>query len=88
MQDLTPEGCERKVQGQFGIEYREKSDTFIIFEVQLFDLNSVVGSNGLIQICSGRANDRNKFVSTCLNFYRGGKFLKAKKYGHSNLMGH
>jgi hypothetical protein len=43
LQDLTPEGCERKVQGQFGIEYREKPDTFIIFEVQLFDLNSVVG---------------------------------------------
>jgi hypothetical protein len=42
VQDLTPEGCERKLQGQFGIEYREEPDTFILFEIQLFSLNSMV----------------------------------------------
>ncbi len=42
VKDLTPEGCERKLQGQFGIEYREEPDTFILFEIQLFSLNSMV----------------------------------------------
>ena len=32
----------RKVQEQFGIELKTEQDTFVLFEVQLINLNSVV----------------------------------------------
>ena len=41
-QELSEEGCVRKVQEQFGIELKTEQDTFVLFEVQLINLNSVV----------------------------------------------
>ncbi|XP_023327915.1 glycerophosphocholine phosphodiesterase GPCPD1 isoform X2 [Eurytemora carolleeae] len=39
--ELSEEGCVRKVQEQFGIELKTEQDTFVLFEVQLINLNSV-----------------------------------------------
>jgi len=39
--DLSMEGCERRVQEQFGVQVKPDHGTFVLFEVQLISLNSV-----------------------------------------------
>ena len=39
---LTETDCERKVQDQFGIEYKKTEDSFVIFEAQLLNPSAVV----------------------------------------------
>jgi hypothetical protein len=41
--ELSEEGCVRQVQAQFGVEVKREQDNFVILEVQLINLNSVVG---------------------------------------------
>ena len=43
-QALTETDCERKVQDQFGIEYKKTEDSFVIFEAQLLNPSAVVMS--------------------------------------------
>jgi len=38
---MTEEDCERKVQDQFGIEYKKSEDSFVIFEAQLLNPSAV-----------------------------------------------
>ena len=41
---MTEEDCERKVQDQFGIEYKKSEDSFVIFEAQLLNPSAVVSA--------------------------------------------
>ena len=45
---MTETDCQRRVQDQFGIEYKKTEDSFVMFETQLLNPSAVVSSNPLL----------------------------------------